>query len=250
MTSLILHFNEAAVTAMEGSTRIRALMKKRGGKEFLGLRPSYRVSGKNMQLKTVKGEDGKISTELPSNFIKELKYERPENGAAFFLKSIGYGWFILDELPADATTDLPTVVIADSAHIKQAAKAAAADEKKNEDTAEAAKIEENEAKDIAAEVGANEAQAPAARDGVTSSAAELAAHFGISSDSEEVVDGDKGAITETPEAEAEATPAAAKKTTAAKKSSAAAKKAPSKASAKPAGKTAKKKPVAKKAATA
>jgi hypothetical protein len=136
MTSLVLQFNEAAVAAFEGNTRLRVLMKKRGGKEFLGLRPSYRVSGKNLQLKTVKGEDGQTSSELPANFIKELKFDRPEHGAAFHLKNIGYGWFILDGMPADATTDLPTVVIADSAHIKQAAKAVAAEEKKNEPTSD------------------------------------------------------------------------------------------------------------------
>jgi len=238
MTSLILHFNEAAVTAMEGSTRIRALMKKRGGKEFLGLRPSYRVSGKNMQLKTIKGEDGSVSTELPTNFIKELKFERPENGTAFFLKSIGYGWFILDEFPVDASGDLPTVVISDSAHVKQAAKAAAAEEKTSTEVVDATPE---------APVDAQTAEAKEA--GATSSAAELAAHFGLNADSDatpEVIDGDKtGAVSETP---AEATPAPAKKTAAAKKAVPASKKSPSKAIAKPG--TSKKKPAAKKAATA
>jgi hypothetical protein len=250
MTSLVLQFNEAAVAAFEGNTRLRVLMKKRGGKEFLGLRPSYRVSGKNLQLKTVKGEDGQTTSELPANFIKELKFDRPELGAAFHLKNIGYGWFILDGMPADATTDLPTVVIADSALIKQAAKAAAVEEKKTETPTPTPAVAADTPAPLTEEQKA----------GAKSAAEELAAHFGLKSDDDATVDGNAGAATEgtaataataatdAPQAsaEAEATPAPAAKKTAAKKGSVAAKKSPI---AKTTASAAKKKP-AKKTATA
>jgi pyruvate/2-oxoglutarate dehydrogenase complex dihydrolipoamide acyltransferase (E2) component len=258
MTSLVLQFNEAAVAAFEGNTRLRVLMKKRGGKEFLGLRPSYRVSGKNLQLKTVKGEDGQTTSELPANFIKELKFDRPELGAAFHLKNIGYGWFILDGMPADATTDLPTVVIADSALIKQAAKAAAVEEKKTETPTPTENADANA--DATTPAVAADTPAPLTEEqkaGAKSAAEELAAHFGLKSDDDATVDGNAGAATEgtaataatdAPQAsaEAEATPAPAAKKTAAKKGSVAAKKSPI---AKTTASAAKKKP-AKKTATA
>jgi hypothetical protein len=205
MTSLVLQFNEAAVAAMEGNTRLRVLMKKRGGKEYLGLRPSYRVSGKNMQLMVTKNDEGMVSSELPANFIKDLKFTRPEHNTAFFLKNIGYGWFILDELAADATPDTPTVVVADSAHIKQAAKQVKAVEQANADKKADEADKKDAAIDAVAEAEANAQTAPAARTeaatptplteeqkaGVKSSADELAAHFGFPNGSDEA--GDKGA---------------------------------------------------------
>jgi hypothetical protein len=250
MTSLVLQFNEAAVSAFEGNTRLRVLMKKRGGKEFLGLRPSYRVSGKNLQLKTVKGEDGQTSSELPASFIKELKFERPEHGAAFHLKNIGYGWFILDGMPTDATTDLPTVVVADSVLIKQTAKTVVAEDKKQDTTDTKVDTADTAGAETAPTVEASDAL----QAGAKSSAEELAAHFGINSEDDTAGTSDAGTVaagaeaTDAPQAEtqAEAESAPAAKKTTAKKGSVAEKKTPI---AKTTASAAKKKP-AKKTATA
>jgi hypothetical protein len=120
MSSLVLQFNGAAVELLHGITRLRVKTMKRGGVEYLALRPSYRVSGKNMQARTAKAESGATLVEIPASFIKDLKYPRPELGTSFLFHNDGYGWFTLRDLPDDAAESTPTLIVADSALMKTA----------------------------------------------------------------------------------------------------------------------------------
>jgi hypothetical protein len=159
MTSLVLQFNGAAVELLQGITRLRVNIKKRGGVEYLALRPSYRVSGKNLQARTAKAESGATLVEIPAGYLKELKYTRPDLGASFLFNDEGYGWFTLRELPDDATDATPTLIVADSALMKTAVKADA----KEEPAEKPAKAEKAEKPAKAAKEKTEKAAKPAAK---------------------------------------------------------------------------------------
>lgn len=107
MINHILKFNEAAVTALAGSTRLRLNIKQRGGETFTALRPSYRVSGKNAMLlvEPVDGEkfQNAILSETESAKIANLPEFKPD--AAYYMDDIGYGWFVLKQVEVEGDVD-------------------------------------------------------------------------------------------------------------------------------------------------
>lgn len=100
MTNIILDLDARATKAMGSNTRLRVKLQKRKGQELLGLRSSYRVSGKNamVRLATV-GTDG-ASTAVITPDIMEQAGTKIEEGQ-YFLKDLGYQWFGLVKDVAD-----------------------------------------------------------------------------------------------------------------------------------------------------
>lgn len=129
MASLILQFNGAANELLEGNTRLRVKTQKRGGVEYLALRPSHRVSGKNMQARTATAESGATLVEVTNDFLKELNVNAPAVGEKLLFNSDGYGWFSLRPLPEDATDATPTVEVVEAAVMKTAVRSDAPVEK-------------------------------------------------------------------------------------------------------------------------
>jgi hypothetical protein len=129
MANLILQFNGSANELLAGNTRLRVKTQKRGGVEYLALRPSHRVSGKNMQARTAKAENGATLVEVAHEFIKELGMSAPALGEKLLFNDDGYGWFSLRPLPEDATDATPTVVVVEAALMKTAVRSDAPVEK-------------------------------------------------------------------------------------------------------------------------
>lgn len=94
MSNLILTFNAQATEKLGSNTRIRVKTMKRGGVEYVALRPSYRVSGKNAMIRTSKGDDGMFAAELPEQLFTDLTLPALKNGEYLF-DDVGYGWFLL-----------------------------------------------------------------------------------------------------------------------------------------------------------
>ncbi len=104
MTKLVLTFNEPAAKALGANTRLRVKPLKRGGVEYVALRPSYRVSGKNEMIRVIKGEDGVLTAEMDHDKAIELKLpEIKASNTNYIFEDVGYGWFILKDV---ADTDL------------------------------------------------------------------------------------------------------------------------------------------------
>lgn len=108
-----LKFNPAAVKALGGNTRVRLLTKTRGGEVFFALRPSYRVSGKNVQLRVepVEGEKHQIA-DLPLATIGMVEgLPELKNNTHYHMEDIGYQWFILKASDADIDDKKPGVYV-------------------------------------------------------------------------------------------------------------------------------------------
>ena len=129
MATLVLQFNGAANELLGGNTRLRVKTQKRGGVEYLALRPSHRVSGKNMQARTAKTESGATLVEVTNDHLKELGVSAPAHGEKLLFNDDGYGWFSLRPLPDDADESTPTVEVVDAALMKTAVRSDAPIEK-------------------------------------------------------------------------------------------------------------------------
>ena len=108
-----LKFNPAAVKALEGNSRIRLFTKTRAGETFFALRPSYRVSGKNVQLRVepVEGEKFQLA-ELAAATIEMIEgLPALKNNTHYHLEDIGYKWFILKESDVDIDDKKPGVYV-------------------------------------------------------------------------------------------------------------------------------------------
>lgn len=129
MATLVLQFNGAANELLAGNTRLRVKTQKRGGVEYLALRPSHRVSGKNMQARTAKAENGATLVEVTNDYLKELGVSAPAHGEKLLFNDDGYGWFSLRPLPEDADETTPTVEVVEAALMKTAVRSDAPIEK-------------------------------------------------------------------------------------------------------------------------
>lgn len=108
--SVILSFNSAAITALGANTRLRVEKKTRGGVDYLALRPSYRVAGRNTMVRTEKTDDG-LTVEIPEQlFTDNPSLPVPKSSTTYHFNDIGYGWFLLQE-KADLTDDEPSITI-------------------------------------------------------------------------------------------------------------------------------------------
>lgn len=108
-----LKFNPAAVKALAGNTRVRLLTKTRGGETFVALRPSYRVAGKNVQLRidAVEGEKHQLA-DMPKA-VMALIEGLPElkNNTHYHMEDIGYQWFILKASETDIDDKKPGIFV-------------------------------------------------------------------------------------------------------------------------------------------
>lgn len=100
MTNIILDLDARATKAMGSNTRLRVKLQKRKGQELLGLRSSYRVSGKNamVRLATV-GTDGASTAVITPELMSQAGVTIEEG--QYFLKELGYQWFGLVKDVAD-----------------------------------------------------------------------------------------------------------------------------------------------------
>lgn len=94
MTTFVLQFNATAVESLGDNTRLRVKMIRRGGKDYLALRPSYRVSGKNQMVRVSKSGD-QVTAEIPLDLLEKENLPKLEEGAVYYFTSIGYGWYLL-----------------------------------------------------------------------------------------------------------------------------------------------------------
>jgi hypothetical protein len=108
-----LKFNPAAVKALAGNTRVRLLTKTRGGEVFFALRPSYRVSGKNVQLRVEPIEGEKHQTaDLPKDVIAQVAgLPELKNNTHYHMEDIGYQWFILKASDTDIDDKKPGIYV-------------------------------------------------------------------------------------------------------------------------------------------
>jgi hypothetical protein len=108
-----LKFNPAAVKALGGNTRVRLLTKTRGGEVFVALRPSYRVSGKNVQLRVEPIEGEKHQTaDLPKDLITQVDgLPELKNNTHYHMEDIGYQWFILKASDSDIEDKKPGIFV-------------------------------------------------------------------------------------------------------------------------------------------
>lgn len=108
-----LKFNPAAVKALGGNTRVRLLTKTRGGEVFFALRPSYRVSGKNVQLRVEPIEGEKHQTaDLPKDVIAQVAgLPELKNNTHYHMEDIGYQWFILKASDTDIDDKKPGIFV-------------------------------------------------------------------------------------------------------------------------------------------
>jgi hypothetical protein len=108
-----LKFNPAAVKALGGNTRVRLLTKTRGGEVFFALRPSYRVSGKNVQLRVepVEGEKHQVA-DLPLAVMVQVEgLPELKNNTHYHMEDIGYQWFILKASDTDIDDKKPGIFV-------------------------------------------------------------------------------------------------------------------------------------------
>ena len=150
-----LKFNPAAVKALGGNTRVRLLTKTRGGEVFFALRPSYRVSGKNVQLRVepIEGEKHQ-SADLPKDVIAQVAgLPELKNNTHYHMEDIGYQWFILKPSDTEIEDKKPGIFVS-----RLREKAA----KKAEDTAAAADATATTDTDNTATTGATETATDAA----------------------------------------------------------------------------------------
>ena len=108
-----LKFNPAAVKALGGNTRVRLFTKTRSGETFFALRPSYRVSGKNVQLRVEAVEGEKFQTaDMPMALSAQVDgLPELKNNIHYHLEDIGYQWFILKASDADIDDKKPGVYV-------------------------------------------------------------------------------------------------------------------------------------------
>lgn len=114
MTITVLTFSESAAKALGDNTRLRIKSMTRAGVELVALRPSYRVSGKNAQLRTLKDEAGVITAEMSDEIIASQSLPALAAGQYLFEQSGGekYGWFALKEVTGEVDADAPLITIA------------------------------------------------------------------------------------------------------------------------------------------
>lgn len=110
MTVLKLNLNSAATALMGTNTRLRVKKMTRGGVDLLALRPSYRVSGKNVKVLVDKAEDGTSSVVIDDAVITGAGAPVPAIGTQYKLVDVGYGWLTVKAVEGeDATPELITV---------------------------------------------------------------------------------------------------------------------------------------------
>ena len=105
MLTLSLNQEAADLLGSNNITRLRLLTKVRGGVSHIGLRPSHRVSGKNVMLRLT-GNEIKITNDDINGVIglPELKVNNQ-----YSVSDIGYCWFILT--PIQEMTSGPIVTV-------------------------------------------------------------------------------------------------------------------------------------------
>lgn len=110
MTVLKLNLNSAATALMGTNTRLRVKKMTRGGVDLLALRPSYRVSGKNVKVLVDKAEDGTSTVVIDETTISGAGAPVPAIGTQYKLVDVGYGWLTVKAVEGeDATPELLTV---------------------------------------------------------------------------------------------------------------------------------------------
>jgi len=108
--SVILSFNPAAIAVLGANTRLRVKKITRGGIDYLALRPSYRVAGRNTMIRTDKTDDGLIA-EIPEQmFTDNPTFPAPKSSTTYHFNDIGYGWYLLQEKD-DLTDADPSITI-------------------------------------------------------------------------------------------------------------------------------------------
>lgn len=108
--SVILSFNPAAIAVLGANTRLRVKKITRGGVDYLALRPSYRVAGRNTMIRTDKTDDGLIA-EIPEQlFTDNPSIPAPKSSTTYHFNDIGYGWYLLQEKD-DLTDADPSITI-------------------------------------------------------------------------------------------------------------------------------------------
>lgn len=110
MSNLILTFNGPAQEVLGPNTRIRVKTMKRGGQEYVALRPSYRVSGKNAMIRAVKNDDGTMSAELPDTLVGELSLPDLKGSHTYKMHDAGYGWYLIQDAENLVETDATITV--------------------------------------------------------------------------------------------------------------------------------------------
>lgn len=134
MTNLVLTFNGAAAEKLGANSRLRVKTMKRGGEEFVALRPSYRVSGKNTMIRTIKGDDGTVTAELPDTVIEEMALpEIKSNHTNYLMFDAGYGWFLMKD-GSEANEKKDAIITVSKARKSAAKKAKQADDTQAEGT--------------------------------------------------------------------------------------------------------------------
>lgn len=97
MNTLVLRLNDEAAAQLSNHTRIRVKVQKRGGVEYVGLRPSYRVSGKNSMVRAEQGTDRVTTLQIPNEIQETEKLPELKVGSKYLMVDIGYCWFIMKE---------------------------------------------------------------------------------------------------------------------------------------------------------
>jgi hypothetical protein len=163
MSNLLLTFNGPASEAMGANTRIRVKTMKRGGVEYVALRPSYRVSGKNAMIRTAKAEDGVFTAELPEAVLSDETLALPalkSNGSQYLMADVGYGWFLLK--PDQELNEKKDAIITITKARKTAGKKGDGDDTSADTSTPAAKKASAKEEDKAAEAEFQQAAADAA----------------------------------------------------------------------------------------
>jgi hypothetical protein len=132
MSNLVLTFNGPATEKIGANTRLRVKSMKRGGVDYVALRPSYRVSGKNAMIRTSKNEDGTFCAELPETMFTELTLpELKSNHTHYLMDDVGYGWFLMRD-GSEANEKKDAIITVTKAR-KSARKKSADDESQHHD---------------------------------------------------------------------------------------------------------------------
>lgn len=108
--SVILAFNPAAIAVLGTNTRLRVKKVTRGGVDYLALRPSYRVAGRNTMVRTDKTDDGLIAVIPEQLFTDNPTFPTPKTGGTYHFHDVGYGWFLLQE-KTDLSADEPSITV-------------------------------------------------------------------------------------------------------------------------------------------
>lgn len=124
MTTLVLTLNDEAAAQLSSHTRVRVKIQKRGGVDYVGLRPSYRVSGKNSMVRTNAHDDGTVTIEIPPDIIETEQLPELKSQGRYQMVDIGYCWFILKEATGTKEDD-PAIITVSKRKGKKAASHAA-----------------------------------------------------------------------------------------------------------------------------